>query len=525
MLSSTWQNHPIWQKRWFVWPLIAISALLTPFTFAPYRLFWLMPILLMVLFTTISLCPKNKIGIAYVWGLLAYSAQCYWINIALHDVSGLPQLYALPLTFLLPAYLAIYPAITFWLLEKFKLNLAWRLIVVLPLLWTLSEFIRERALTGFGWGALGYSQIAESPLAGFAPVGGITLVTLSVACVASWLSYAFLSRDFRNGVVAVCATAVLYAVGFHLQSIVFTTPDGSLAEVALAQGNIEQVLKWNEEQIEPTIERYWQQVENTEADIMILPETALPSMKQWLPVGTLNQFANSAQRKNMSLAIGIPQFTNDGENYLNSVISLDKVDLSKIEPLEIQDLPTYSKNHLVPFGEYIPLPSLTGWLYQAMNMPLSGFHAGGENQKPLVLGNQKVAFNICYEDGFGDELIDSAKNASLLANVSNMAWYGNSAAMDLHLQQSQARALELGRYMVRATNTGQTAIIAPNGKIDALAPRDVAMVLTGTIAGYQGETPYMKMGSSWPLAYVFLSVLLALYSYSLFCKHKTRRPE
>ncbi len=509
MLPTAWQNHSLWQKTWFTWPIVIISALLTPFAFAPYRLYWLMPILMVLLFITIHLNQNRSIRIAYLWGLIAYTAQFYWINTALHDIAGLPLAYSLPLTLLLPAYLALYPALTFWALEKFKVNLACRLIILLPCLWTLTEFIRERALTGFGWGALGYSQIAESPLAGFAPIGGVMLVTLLVAITSSWICYAILSQSAKNSIVTIGAVITLFMLGHHFHGIQFTQPDGSSATVALGQGNIEQTLKWNENQFSETIKQYYQQVDGTHADIMILPETAIPDMKQLLPIGTLNQFANSAKRNNMSLAVGIPQFTENGQGYLNSVISLDNADLEQFDPLEQVQQPSYSKNHLVPFGEYIPLPKITGWLYQFMNMPLAGFSAGGDNQAPLQLANQKVAFNICYEDGFGDELIAPAKNATLLANVSNMAWYGQSSAMDLHLQQSQTRAMELGRYMVRSTNTGQTAIIAPNGKINALAPRDIATVLTGTVDGFTGETPYMKMGSSQPLAYA-LTILLAI---------------
>ena len=150
-------------------------------------------------------------------------------------------------------------------------------------------------------------------------------------------------------------------------------------------------------------------------------------------------------------------------------------------------IPYYAKNHLVPFGEYKPLPAITERLYKVMDMPLSDFQKGGDNQAPLVMKDQKVAFNICYEDGFGDELIATAKRSTLLANISNMAWYGKSNAMYQQLQQSQARAMELGRYMVRATNTGATAIISPKGTIVAEAQPDTETVLEGHVKGYIGE--------------------------------------
>ena len=491
------------------WPLLLGSALLTPLAFAPYRLYWLMPLLFGLLLLLTHLRPQYMVRSAYLWGLAAYTAQFYWINIALHDVAGLPQLYAVPLTLLLPAYLALYPALCFWLLEKFRLPPLPRLLLVLPSLWTLGEYAREHALTGFGWGALGYSQIAASPLAGFAPVGGIHLVTLATAGLAALWVTLLLADTLRPRLGALAMAVLLLVAGYGLKQHAFTMPDGTRASVALGQGNIEQTLKWNPEQVAPTLQRYYNQVAESHADIVILPETAIPVMRQDLPEGIINQFADQAARNGSALALGIAQYTDNGQGYLNAVISL-----SDYNPEQPDALPFYAKDHLVPFGEYIPLPALTGWLYQMMNIPLSGFTPGGQAQAPLLLGNQKVAFNICYEDGFGDELITSAKEASLLANVSNMAWYGNSYAMDQHLQQSQARALELGRYMVRATNTGMTAIINPHGQIIALLPANTAQVLHGEIEGRQGETPYMRLGSSRPLMLLLAGVLLGIFVWA-----------
>ena len=201
------------------------------------------------------------------------------------------------------------------------------------------------------------------------------------------------------------------------------------------------------------------------------------------------------------------QYTADGMNYQNAVVNLTDYRIGAA------NIPFYAKNHLVPFGEYKPLPSLTAPLYQMMDMPLSDILHGGEAQKPFPMKNQQVAFNICYEDGFGDDLIASAKQSTLLANASNLAWYGDSNAMFQHLQQSQARAVELGRYMARATNTGATAIVDNKGRIVAMAPTNTATVLKEEIQGYQGETPYMRLGGSLPfigLLSVFAAVFLAV---------------
>ena len=497
------RTSPVW--GWFV---MVASALLTPFAYAPYRLYWLMPILVAVMLVVAVKYQPYRLRMVYVWALLAYFVQCYWINIALHDIAGLPSYISIPLTALLPAYLALYPTLTIWLCEKIRLPVVWRLLLVFPLAWTLTEFIRERALTGFGWGAIGYSQIAESPLAAYAPVSGIALVTWATAVVSAALAALILCKPVWQKAVHLISAIVVIAVGLLLGQQRWTQADGSSATVALLQGNIEQSMKWDPEAFQHTIQTYYDMVAETSADIVILPETAIPVMRQDLPDGLLEQFASTAKRNNAALAMGIPQYTPTGRQYLNSVINLSEFNPEQTD----QPLPSYSKDHLVPFGEFKPI--FTDWLYSMMNMPLADFSEGGNKQAPLQLANQRIAFNICYEDSFGDDLIASAKTSTLLSNVSNMAWYGTSHAMDLQLQQSQARALELGRYMVRSTNTGLTAVLDPQGHITALAPRDTKQVLTVKIQGYQGLTPYMQLGSTWPLAIVFSVLLLLLYGYS-----------
>ncbi|QEY23386.1 apolipoprotein N-acyltransferase [Neisseria animalis] len=473
------------------WPLIVLIAAATPLTFAPYYHFWLMPLLFAALIRLIELRPQRAVPTAYLFGLVAYTCQFYWVHTALHEVSGLPNLYALPMTLLLPAFLALYPALCFWLWKKFHHARWLKTGLILPILWTLTEYLRETLFTGFGWGALGYSQITKSsPLSGFAPVGGIHLVTLATAFIGAWLALLINNPGrLKNRVMPLCFSLAVVTAGYIFQETDFTREDGTTSTVALVQGNIAQTLKWEEEQVIPTIQKYYEHVSKTRADIVILPETALPVMRQNLPNGILSQFAEQAQSNGSALALGISQYTEDGNGYENAVVNLYRYHGEATPPY-------YAKNHLVPFGEYKPLSAVTAPLYKLMNMPLSDFKSGGKNQTPLHMKGQKVAFNICYEDGFGDELIATARQSTLLANVSNMAWYGDSNAMFQQLQQSQARAMELGRYMVRATNTGATAIISPKGNIIAAAEPNTETVLEGHIKGYTGETPYMKMGGS-----------------------------
>lgn len=496
-----------WQKTWVYWPTLIVLALATPLTFAPYYCFWLMPLLFAGFLRLLEYRPQHKVFSAYCFALIAYAAQFWWIHTALHDVSGLPNLFALPLTFLLPLFLALFPATAFWLLEKFHLPRALSIGFAVPLLWTLTEFARERALTGFGWGALGYSQIADnSPLAALAPIGGIHLVTLATALTGAWLVLLVDNTVCKQRILAATGLLLLLSGSWLLKDISFTERTGKRDTVALLQGNIAQSLKFDENALANTYQRYYQQVSHTQAKIVVLPETAFPQFLQQIEPGLITQFADVAARNNSALAIGVPVFSENGQAYLNAMVNLANYD-----PETPHNLEFYVKNHLVPFGEYKPFPALTEPLYRMMNMPLADFQRGGEGQKPFSMSHQQVAFNICYEDGFGDELILSARQATLLANSSNMAWYGNSNAMWQQLQQSQARALELGRYLIRATNTGATAIVSPQGKVIAQLAPNIDAVLEGEIEGMTGQTPYMKMGGSLPLIMLLAALSLALF--------------
>ena len=505
----------IWQIPAVYCILLTALALATLLTFAPYYHFWLMPLLFSGLVRLIELKPERSVRSAYWFGLIAYSAQFWWIHTALHDIAKLPEYFAIPLTLLLPAFLALYPALAFWLYRRFRLPRSIGLGIGLPVLWTLTEFARERLLTGFGWGALGYSQIADnSPLGGFAPLGGIHLVTFATALVGTWLVLLVNNQHAKQRIGAGIGIAAVLLSGWLLRGVSFTQPVGAPTTVALAQGNIEQRLKFQNNQILPTYQRYLEQVASTRAQIVILPETAFPVFLQNTPSEIIQEFAQTAHHNGSSLAVGMPIFTPDGENYLNAVVNLTDYTPER----QPETLPAYAKNHLVPFGEYKPLKPITQFLYNAMNMPLGDFQQGGAAQAPFSMANQKVAFNICYEDGFGDELIASARQATLLANASNMAWYGDSNAMWQQLQQSQTRALELGRYMVRATNTGATAIVSPQGSIVQQTTPNTIAVLEGSVQGMAGETPFMKLGGSLPL----IGLLAAIAAW---LKWRFRQPE
>lgn len=495
-----------------------VSAALTGWAmnlaFAPHRMWGLAPACLFALLGLARAWPKRAPSLAYVWGLGFFIAHNWWVYASLHDVAGMPAVYALPLTALLPAYLALFPAAAMWLASLMRVSPALKLSLGVPAAWALAEYLRGRAFTGFDWGAVGYSQINESPLSGFAPVAGVYGVGFATVCVAGLLAASMLRMGLLKRLAALLAAACVVACGGWLQraSPDFTQSDGTRATVALIQGNVPQTLKFDMGLMADQIRMYQDMVaQQTGADIVILPETAIPLSPDMLPRGLLPQLSGIAKRNGSALATGIFTFDPRSQMFLNSVLNLsDARDGDDVSTYE-----SYSKRHLVPFGEFDPLPALTGWVYNLMDIPMNSQRPGPEGQKPMHLANQSVAFNICYEDGFGDEILRNARGASALANIGNLAWFGDSAARDLQLQHSQARALELGRYVLRANNTGLTAIIDHKGKVVAQLPRDTRAALRGQIEGRAGETPFAAFGGSRPWVGGALAIVFLLLSPGL----------
>ena len=267
--------------------------------------------------------------------------------------------------------------------------------------------------------------------------------------------------------------------------------------MSLLQGNIPQELKWDEARFAATVRWYQRMTRESTARLTILPETAIPRFLDLLDPELLRSLAQSARSRGADLIIGLPVREATGR-YYNSVLSLGASPVQR-----------YDKIHLVPFGEFIP-PGF-GWVLSVLKIPLTDFSRGSAEQAPLALAGQKIAVNICYEDAFGEEIIRFLPEATLLVNVSNVAWFGDSLAPHQHLQIAQLRALETGRFMLRATNTGMTAIIDHHGNIAAALPAFTQGTLNGTAQGRSGATPYVRWGNA-PVVVLALLVcgLLAL---------------
>jgi len=300
----------------------------------------------------------------------------------------------------------------------------------------------------------------------------------------------------------VAALLALWTTGGLLQQVQWTQPIGAPVSVSLLQGNVPQDLKWREDRVIATLDTYRHLVLASPGKLIVLPETALPLFLEQVPPAYLTELATHAKANGGDLVVGVPERGADGQSYYNSVASFGS------NPQQI-----YRKVHLVPFGEFIPFKPLFGWFLDLMHIPLGDFARGATTQRPLAVAGQKVAMNICYEDVFGEEIIRQLPEATLLANVSNDAWFGDSIAPRQHLQISQMRALETGRTMLRATNTGMTAIIDHTGRVTARLEPFHTDTLNGQVQGRSGATPYARWGNGPTLALLALALAGTLIRY------------
>jgi apolipoprotein N-acyltransferase len=467
--------------------------------FAPFGQFWLTPAVCLGLFLLLrgaaSVRATLLLGWAYGFGF--FLAGTSWIYVSLSVFGGMPPWLAGFATLLFCATLALFPAVAAGVFKRWQPAGPVRQALFFAALLALADWLRGWVFTGFPWLALGYSQAPPSPLAGFAPILGVYGLGLLVAVSGALLSVR------RIGVPLLL---VLLAAGFGLRQVAWTEAIGEPVSVALVQGNVPQEMKWNPEHFIRTLLLYRDLVAQYPAKLTVLPETAVPAFFEQLPPEFVELMKNLAQRQGGDLVFGA--VTGQGERYWNSAVTLGA------SPTQI-----YSKSHLVPFGEFIPAGF--GWFMAMADIPMSQFSRAPLGQPPFSVAGQQVAANICYEDAFGEEIIAALPAATILVNLSNTAWFGHSLAQPQHLQISQMRALETGRPMLRATNTGMTAVVRPDGTVQAALPPFASGVLSAQVHGYQGLTPYARFGN-WPVVVLLLVLLFLSAADSMRAGRKTK---
>ncbi|HTP63375.1 MAG TPA: apolipoprotein N-acyltransferase [Burkholderiales bacterium] len=438
--------------------------------------------------------PRAALGLGYFFGLGLYGAGASWVYVSLNRFGAMPLPLAAVATLCWCAFLALFPALGGWLQARIARDsdapAALRAALLIPAAWVLAEWPLSWFLTGFPWLSLGYTAI-DGPLSGFAPVGGVYAVSLATAIAAGLLWCAAL-RHARW--MAVSTLALLVACGYELRVTEWTTPVGEPLRVALLQGNVPQDMKFDPARYQNTLDTYARLVEGSTAHLIVLPETAVPRFLDLVEPAYLERLKAAAVRNGGDLLLGVP-VRNGAGDYLNSAISLG-----------VSPSASYDKVHLVPFGEFVP-PGF-GWIVRVLSIPLADFTRGAADQRPLAIAGQRVAVNVCYEDAYGAEIIRQLPEATLLVNVSNVAWFGDSLAPAQHLQIARMRALETGRVYLTAANTGITAAIWPDASVRHRMKQFAEGRIEFEVRGYSGATPYVRYGD-WP-AVVLATLALAI---------------
>lgn len=476
-----------------------LAGVVAVFGFAPFGHFSLPVLSLAVLFWLWSRAerPAQAAWLGFAFGMGLFCVGIGWIYVALHIYGYMHPILAGWATAAFAAVNATLPAAAGYAQAKFKASPNHRILLIMPAIWTLAEWLRGLLFTGFPWLSMGYSQVPVSPLAGYAPLLGVFGVSLIVAVSAGLLLTLWHLRWSKPGKIAAATLLGLWVCGAVLSLVGWTHPQGEPLKVSLLQGNIAQDAKFDEERLIDTLETYRRLAESSDARLIVLPETALPLLRNNVPDTYEFILGNHARRNGGDILIGA--FEKEDGNYFNSIYSLGSSESQH-----------YRKNHLVPFGEFIPLRSVFGWLInEVLQIPMGDQTRGGGDQPPLNVAGQKVAINICYEDAFGEEIIHALPEATLLVNVTNDAWYGESHAAMQHNQLSQMRALETGRMALRATNTGVTSVIDVDGRILSMLPQFEEGVLTAEVQGYEGSTPYVRWGNAAMLLLVAGMLFLA----------------
>ncbi|RZI41784.1 apolipoprotein N-acyltransferase [Herbaspirillum sp. HC18] len=483
--------------------LIALAAgAANVFAFAPFGWWPLQPLMLALMFALVKreTSIKRSALIGWAYNAAWIVAGVHWLYISMHRYGGLPGWMAGTAVVLLGTGLASYAAIAIagsaWLRKRWALSDSAYLLMVLPAAWTLVEWTRGWAFTGFPWVSSGYAHTA-GPLSGFAPVVGVYGLALISAVIAGCLAL------LPSRKMPLALAAALLAAGFGLRGIEWTQPHGQPLSVRLLQGNVPQEMKFQPEQIEGALGLYYGMITEKPADLIATPETAIPLLSRQLPPDYLPRLGEFSAKTGSHLAIGIPVSDGPGR-YANSAIGISPSANATYR---------YDKHHLVPFGEFIP-PGAR-WFVEMMRIPLGDFTRGDVLQAPFRVRDQAVLPNVCYEDLFGEEIaaqIAASRDgklpeATILLNVSNIAWFGDSIALPQHLQISQMRSLETGRPMLRATNTGATAVINARGEVVTQLPPFERGSLSATVQGFSGLTPYSRYGNLLAIGAALLLVL------------------
>lgn len=424
-----------------------------------------------------------------------------WIYVSVYNFGNMPAPLAVVAVFLFASILSVFPAVVGWLQSKLLAgDKHWfSIIFFLPALWVLIEWTRGWILTGFPWLNLGYSQV-PSLMSGLAPIVGVYGISFFVAMSAALVSMIWLQPAKKINWLA--ALVMLWIVAGLSGQFSWVTVKGEPVKIALVQANVPLARKWASENRKKITADYLQLSQQQEdVALIIWPEAAIPGYLDVVEHGFLQDVKKHAKETDTDYIIGVLERTRiEGQRQLfNSAISVSA---------QSNDESTYRKQHLVPFGEFLPFKPLLGWLINYLHIPMSNLSHSADTNNILKAAGQTIGISICYEDAFGEEVIQALPAASMLVNISEDAWFGDSFAPHQRLQMAQMRAMEAGRPMIRAANTGPSAAIDHTGRITARSEAFVQTVLRASVQPMQGLTPYGRFGNT-PVVIFSLILILA----------------
>ncbi|MFY9974698.1 MAG: apolipoprotein N-acyltransferase [Chromatiaceae bacterium] len=467
--------------------------------FAPFSLFPIAVVSLAILIETLHRgSPRSGFWRGYAFGLGLLGFGVFWIRISLNEFGNMDPWLANLLMVLFVAAMALYYGLMGWLTRRLASGPPWvPPLLLLPGLYVLLEWLRGWLFTGFPWLNLGYTQI-QGPLAGFAPIAGVYGLSLLTA-LSGGLLWGLVRWGGSARVWAGAGLVALWLSGAGLQRLEWTEPAGEPFAATVVQANIPQATKWDPDARLAIMETYVDlTLAHLDSDLILWPETAIPDFLHEVRGVLIEPLAERARREGIEIALGIPVLEEETGRYYNGLVSIGSR----------EDL--YAKRHLVPFGEFMPFKSWLGPLAHAFEVPMSDFSRGDRAQPLLRVGNRIAGASICYEDAFPAELIQALPEAQFLINVSNDAWFGDSLAPHQHLEIARMRALETGRYLVRATNTGISAIIDHLGRVLVDVPSFVRGAVTTAVTPRSGATPYVLVGNRLAIGLALVLVLAAV---------------
>jgi len=480
--------------------LSSFAGVLFLLAFAPFGVSILAVVSIGYLFILCLTQPTKIIVQCYFcFGLILFVVGLYWLYISIHTVSGGPIWLAILLIVILSVFMALYYALAGYLISisytKFQ-SQSLTLLIVAPSIWVLIEWFRGWLLSGFPWFSMGYSQ-TNTYLSNWAPIGGIYMVSWICGICAGLVALIYLGKRKQSYKAAAALTTIII-VSLLLGMFSWTQSTGEKFTVSLVQGGIQQERKWLPGEFSKTLDLYKSSLKaSNKSDLVVWPEVAIPSIATNVE-SYLDDLKKVVKENQIQMLLfGILTSDKISGEIRNSMMAIGSSDV------------VYHKRHLLPFGEYFPVPDLVRSWLQSMGLPNRDIQRGDTIQDMPQFNNILIAPSICYEDIFGSELLGYLPEANLLVNITNNAWFGKSFASEQHFQMSIMRAIESGRYLLRATNTGVTAIVEPNGTVER-AQSFKYSILSGTFEPMIGNTPYTKYGNS---LIVILMILNLFFSY------------